>query len=72
MLKTTKIILFITIFWLGFSYAEIAAPLGIELGKSTLKRALFQADNYLKTIENIDWVILQPSIMYASGCYAVH
>lgn len=39
---------------------KIATPLGIELGKSTLKMALFQANNYLKTIENIDWVILQP------------
>ncbi len=37
MLKITKAILFITIFWSVASYAEIAAPLGIELGKSTLK-----------------------------------
>jgi hypothetical protein len=27
------------------------------------------ADNYLKTLDNIDWVILQPSLVYASGCY---
>jgi nucleoside-diphosphate-sugar epimerase len=27
------------------------------------------ADNYLKTLQNIDWVILQPSLVYASGCY---
>lgn len=37
MLKITKIILFFTIFWSITSYAEIAAPFGIELGKSTLK-----------------------------------
>ena len=37
MFKTTRLILFITIFWSTFSYAEIAAPLGIEPGKSTLK-----------------------------------
>lgn len=28
-----------------------------------------EADNYLKTLENIDWVILQPSLIYASGCF---
>lgn len=38
MLKIIKnIILFIAIFWSTASYAEIAAPFGIELGKSTLK-----------------------------------
>lgn len=28
-----------------------------------------QADNHLKTIREIDWVILQPSLVYAAGSY---
>lgn len=28
-----------------------------------------EADNYLKKQKNIDWVILQPSLIYASGCF---
>ena len=46
------------------------SALGID-NENTTEYALTKklADNYLKTIENIDWVILQPSLVYASGCY---
>ncbi|MGN7619617.1 NAD-dependent epimerase/dehydratase family protein [Rickettsia amblyommatis] len=27
------------------------------------------AEEYLQKLENIDWIILQPSLVYASGCY---
>jgi len=37
MFKASRVILFIIIFWSTASYAEVAAPLGIEPGKSTLK-----------------------------------
>ncbi|WP_231278354.1 NAD-dependent epimerase/dehydratase family protein [Rickettsia bellii] len=26
-------------------------------------------ERYLQKLENIDWVVLQPSLIYASGCY---
>lgn len=46
------------------------SALGIE-SENTTDYALSKklADNYLKTLNNIDWVILQPSLVYASGCY---
>lgn len=37
MLKITKIFLFVIMFFSTVSYAEVATPLGIEPGKSTLK-----------------------------------
>lgn len=46
------------------------SALGIEEEKTTdyaVTKKL--ADDYLKTLKNIDWVILQPSLIYASGCY---
>ncbi|MCC8372271.1 MAG: SDR family oxidoreductase [Rickettsia endosymbiont of Pseudomimeciton antennatum] len=46
------------------------SALGIDDEKTTdyalTKR---EADNYLKTLKNIDWLILQPSLVYTSGCY---
>lgn len=46
------------------------SALGIENENST-EYALTKktADNYLETLDNIDWVILQPSLVYTSGCY---
>ncbi|MFV9901740.1 MAG: oxidoreductase, partial [Rickettsia conorii subsp. raoultii] len=46
------------------------SALGIDDEKNTAyaltKKA---AEAYLQKLENIDWVILQPSLVYASGCY---
>jgi uncharacterized protein YbjT (DUF2867 family) len=46
------------------------SALGIDNEKTTdyaiTKKKI---DNYLKTLKNIDWVILQPSLVYTSGCY---
>ncbi|MCX4080237.1 NAD(P)H-binding protein [Rickettsia rhipicephali] len=46
------------------------SALGIDDEKNTAyaltKKA---AEEYLQKLENIDWVILQPSLVYASGCY---
>ncbi|BDU59724.1 hypothetical protein FLA4_01340 [Candidatus Rickettsia kotlanii] len=46
------------------------SALGIDDEKNTAyaltKKA---AEEYLQKLENIDWIILQPSFVYASGCY---
>lgn len=46
------------------------SALGID-SENTTEYALSKklVDNYLKTLDNIDWVILQPSLVYANGCY---
>jgi uncharacterized protein YbjT (DUF2867 family) len=46
------------------------SALGIDEEKTTDYALTKKAtDIYLSTLENIDWVILQPSLIYASGCY---
>ena len=46
------------------------SALGIDDEKTTDYSITKKAtDNYLQTITTIDWVILQPSLVYASGCY---
>lgn len=46
------------------------SALGIDQEKTTgYALTKKQADNYLQALTNIDWVILQPSLVYAAGCY---
>ena len=46
------------------------SALGIDDEKTTdYAKTKKIADNYLKSLKNIDWLILQPSLIYASGCY---
>lgn len=46
------------------------SALGIDDENSTAySRTKKQADNYLQTMQEMDWVILQPSLVYAAGSY---
>ncbi|WP_342169974.1 NAD(P)H-binding protein [Rickettsia endosymbiont of Seladonia tumulorum] len=46
------------------------SALGIDDEENTAYALTKKAiERYLQKLENIDWVILQPSLIYASGCY---
>ncbi|HJD61302.1 MAG TPA: NAD(P)H-binding protein [Rickettsia endosymbiont of Columbicola hoogstraali] len=46
------------------------SALGIDGEENTVYALTKKAiERYLQKLENIDWVILQPSLIYASGCY---
>ncbi|XVN42952.1 MAG: NAD(P)H-binding protein [Candidatus Rickettsia vulgarisii] len=46
------------------------SALGIAEGKTTAYALTKKTtEEYLQKLEDIDWVILQPSLIYASGCY---
>lgn len=46
------------------------SALGIDEEKTTdYSITKKTADNYLQAITTVDWVILQPSLVYAGGCY---
>ncbi|WP_395477706.1 NAD(P)H-binding protein [Rickettsia endosymbiont of Pantilius tunicatus] len=46
------------------------SALGIDDEKNTAYALTKKVtERYLQKLENIDWVVLQPSLIYANGCY---